>query len=278
MHKSDILNLLETDNLFLEKNEVRLIIENCISKERALEVNMDGVKDQFWSHFIKRGELPDYKRGDSDRLLIAPLEPSLPNMRLPTNKLLKITFSISSHTLECRVSFQKVIDHFGTILIELSFPKIINTFSRRKLVRHQMPSGEYCLVDAKTRLNGKRVTVQGRLFDLHMEGLCFFLPKKIIPKDHQDPIFLSCTPGNEEFEGFTSYGRLCYRATMRAKEDTSFTQYLYGCEFTHPSSEAIALSRYVEFIRKQGTEKKKKVNLQELIDSVFTPVDNDRND
>ena len=131
------------------------------------------------------------------------------------------------------------------------------------------------MVNVKTRINGKRITVQGRIFDIHMEGLCFYLPKRIIPKKHKDPIFLSCTPGNEEFDGFTSYGRLCYCAAMRAREDTSFTQYLYGCEFTHPSSEAIQLGRYVEYIRKEGTEKKKKVNLQELINSVFTPVEDE---
>ena len=270
MRATEITDLLDTDNLFIEENEVRMILRNAIEQGRALEVGLEGSNNQHWSRFVKHADLPGYDPLKATHIVIAPLEPDPGATAFSRDRPIKLTFSISKHTLEVRAHFLRHANQSGTNLIHLTFPKIVNTYSRRKLVRHQLPEGEFCQVEVKTRLDGKRQVLRGRLFDIHTHGMAFHLPNTIIPENHTQPLYLSCTPGNEAFDVFTAVGRLCYRASMRSREDASFTQFLYGCQFVGISSESIQLDRYVSFLEKEGTQRRKRVNLQALVDSVFS--------
>jgi hypothetical protein len=159
---------METGETIKNPSTIRRILGQALVENNPLQVRIDNQVFVYYSRFDSEpGLAEDILIGR--RLLIAPLDPPVGNIKVLSSNEVYLELFTKSHLVEAKVNFLSRPD---PDTIELSFPEEI-THGKQKRESVRVPiDPEWQLLVKAIRPSG--ISFMGRPVDLSMGGTCFF--------------------------------------------------------------------------------------------------------
>ncbi|MBF0456139.1 MAG: PilZ domain-containing protein [Magnetococcales bacterium] len=148
--------------------EIREILSQAVLENNPFQLQIDEQIFIYYTHFDPDLNLEeDIQEGN--RILIAPLDPPIGNLKLINSKKVTLELFTALHLLEFEVTFLARLE-YGTLA--LSFPdKVVLGKQKRESVRIPIDP-KWGLIVHAVRPSG--LTFVGRPVDINIGGTCFF--------------------------------------------------------------------------------------------------------
>jgi hypothetical protein len=266
--------LLELENLFLEKDIIRLLAYDAVSRGRRVKVFPDGKEPICNSFFVFDSEA-DWTCDSCDSLLIATFKSEKDNQRLKKSGQVMLIYEHGRYNLEARrLQFLAEERVNGNPVFRLGLPKIYQVAGRRKLVRHRIPAKMPCMVLARKKHRRGDQLQKGRLFDIHSEGFCYAAPTTGASFEKGDQIKLSLETRLKHFGVIHTIVQVLSKVQYRRVEGGGQPHVYYGCRLLNVHDVHL-LELYISDIKAMDTEVRKAAQTFDLKTKLFGKIKKD---
>ncbi|MEO5377022.1 MAG: PilZ domain-containing protein [Magnetococcus sp. DMHC-6] len=261
--QEDVKKLLTSTDFLMDENEIRLLIEEAIKREIALEILLDDKPEGFRSHLLKNAE--------QGELLIAPLAPASGNIRIRQSRKIKLRFVLGIHAIEMSVTFQNSETFLNMEtgqniqVIRLTYPRALHIVPQRRLLRLNVPEENGCAVLLNRR---KEADISGRLRDIHMEGMGILVSTDQLTFDRGDRVHAEIQFLDKSYPNLHFFGTICYRFPVRDRDNTERMLHRYGYRFTD-IDEYLLLQKFLDILRGKQSGTRDVVDIQKMMEEIF---------
>ncbi len=271
MDDDPISGLLELENLFLDTEVIRLLSYDAATKGRRVKAFIDG-KEPFCDSFFLNDPGVDWASGGNDSICIAQFKSDRDNARLQASDNVMLAYEHGRFNLEARrLAFQEETKIGRNAAFRLSLPRIFQVASRRKLVRHRIPSGMSSTVTV-VRKRGKVVKkLRGILFDINAEGLCFAAPASGVVFEKDDQVKLDIETKNQHFGEIHTIVNIMSKTQYRQAEGSRHERIFYGCKLMSVNN-SHKLNLFIDDIKARETDVRKASKTSELTKELFGKI------
>lgn len=263
----DLQQFFGENDLIMEPDKVRWVLETAIINEVMLELTFDR-NPQIYTAHLWQSEKQTRKGGlkEDPFLYVSPLEPLEGNDLITNCRQIRLSFILGTHAVGAAVSLNKVVKLHGKPAWKLNAPSTLNARIRRNAYRYLVPAKPKTRVTILRKRDDKGV--EGLAKDIHMEGMCFITPPMERMFELNETVQIQVTPEAPGLLEFTTPAEVRYGISVRHRQRPELVLHRYGVRF-HDIGDYYSLTKFVKAI-KAGGKAEPQVDLYAMMESVFS--------